>query len=168
MKRIFLSNSKQFACVSDIDYGRVAKFSWRLDDYGYATRYYKCKESKKLKIVFLHKQVYGHKDGFVVDHKDRNKLNCVRSNLRFATRSQNSMNAEKKTNWRGRACSSKYKGVCFEKRKNLWISYIVLDGKQKKIGRFKKEEDAARNYNKFAKIHYGDFAKLNEIPDATN
>lgn len=165
MKTILLSNSRKTTQISDSDFISISKFNWRIDNNGYATRYYFCKKTKKQKIIFMHKQIYGHKDGFVVDHKDRDKLNNKRSNLRFATKSQNSMNSEKKSHIKGKPCSSKYKGVSFEKRKNLWISYITISGKAKKVGRFKKEEDAARNYNKFAKIHYGKFAKLNEIPN---
>jgi hypothetical protein len=38
--------------------------------------------------------------------------------------------------------SSKYKGVCFEKRNKKWISYVKINNKQKQLGSFNTEEEA--------------------------
>jgi hypothetical protein len=45
-----------------------------------------------------------------------------------------------------RVTSSKYKGVCFDKKANKWRSQIKYKGKQIQIGRFKTEEQAYQSY----------------------
>lgn len=49
--------------------------------------------------------------------------------------------------------TSKYYGVCLCKRKGKWRSYIKIHGKQKYIGVFNIEEDAARAYDKYVIEH---------------
>lgn len=93
--------------------------------------------------------------GFIVDHRDHEGLNNTRTNLRLATRSQNSCN-NKKT--RGR--SSKYKGVSRDKR-GYWRAKIHFKGKHIFLGYFDNEIDAARAYDKAAKELHGEFAVLN-------
>ena len=44
--------------------------------------------------------------------------------------------------------SSKYKGVYCDKRSNKWVSRITINGKQKHLGSFTSEEDAAEAYQK--------------------
>ncbi|MFJ7407045.1 MULTISPECIES: AP2 domain-containing protein [unclassified Lysinibacillus] len=47
----------------------------------------------------------------------------------------------------GRNTSSKYKGVCWSKRNNKWVAAIKKNGKQKHLGYFKSEDEAAKAYN---------------------
>lgn len=70
-----------------------------------------------------------------------------------------------------RGSSSKYIGVhrpnlpmCPSQRK--WTAAIRINGKAKHIGVYDIEEDAARAYNEFAKLHLGDKALLNKIGDS--
>jgi len=101
-----------------------------------------------------------------IDHIDGNGLNNRRSNLRVATQSQNSANQGKING----NFSSKYKGVCWDKSKQNWMSYIgstygsagkSIKTKREYLGRFKNEEDAARAYDKRARELWGDYAHLN-------
>ena len=102
-----------------------------------------------------------------IDHIDGNGLNNRRSNLRVATQSQNIANQPK---YRTRNFSSKYKGVCWDKERQNWMSYIgstygsagkSIKTKREYLGRFKNEEDAARAYDKRAREVWGDYAHLN-------
>lgn len=94
----------------------------------------------------------------MVDHKDRNPLNDRIENLRAATPSENSKNKKSRT-----GSSSKYLGVCYNKACNYWHAAIFVNGKNKHLGSFTKEKDAARAYNEAAiKIHK-EFANLNTI-----
>jgi hypothetical protein len=95
--------------------------------------------------------------GFLVDHKNLNTLDNTRTNLRLATRSQNMFNRNKiKSN-----TSSRFRGVCFDKRRKKWCAYITVEGKRIWLGTFDNEIDAAMAYDAAAKKYHGEFARLN-------
>ena len=50
--------------------------------------------------------------------------------------------------------SSKFRGVCWDKRAQKWKASISIDGKQKNLGYFADEETAARKYDEHA-AHLG-------------
>jgi hypothetical protein len=98
--------------------------------------------------------------GRVVDHRNNDGLDNRRANLRPATQSQNMINRPKKPN-----TASKYRGVRWDKSRNLWYSEIHFRYKGRRIrkflGRFKNEIDAAKAYDEAAKKYHGEFARLN-------
>lgn len=89
-----------------------------------------------------------------VDHRDRDGTNCVRSNLRFATSQQNAAN-------RARKIKSKtgYRGVYVHG--SLFQASVRVNHKLQSLGSFVTAEEAARVYDKAAKIAFGEFAVLN-------
>jgi hypothetical protein len=56
---------------------------------------------------------------------------------------------------------SKYRGVSWYKSRKKWQARIQYDGKQRHIGHFEDEEQAARAYDKAARAHKGEKARLN-------
>lgn len=106
-------------------------------------------------MVFLYHKGYIPE---VVDHIDRNPMNDRIENLRAATNLQNARNRTSNKN-----SSSKYKGVCIDPKTRKWRAYIFIDKKQKGLGNFNTENEAAICYNEAAKIHHGEFANLNII-----
>ena len=74
---------------------------------------------------------------FVVDHIDNNKLNNNLKNIQVVSHRQNISNGKKKNN---------YTGVCWHKRKNKYISSIMINGKLKHLGYFENEYDAHLAY----------------------
>ena len=85
-----------------------------------------------------------------IDHIDIDPTNNKIENLRRVNNSQNQRNKNKFKN-----CSSKFKGVCWNKPSSKWVAYIRIDGKIKHLGSFTNEEEAAEVYKK----------KYNEIMD---
>ncbi|MHC4666175.1 MAG: AP2 domain-containing protein [Planctomycetota bacterium] len=57
--------------------------------------------------------------------------------------------------------TSKYKGVSWYTREKRWVVKIHADGKTHTLGYFTDEIEAAKAYDKAAKIYHGDFAALN-------
>jgi hypothetical protein len=59
--------------------------------------------------------------------------------------------------------SSQYRGVTWYKNDNKWKANIKYDGKQYRLGSFEdeEEEEAARAYDKAARVHKGEKAQLN-------
>lgn len=104
----------------------------------------------------MHRLLTAAKDGELVDHMDRNGLNNKKSNLRICNISENSTNRKKKA-----GTSSNYRGVSYAKKNKAWFVFISKNKKKKFIGAFKDEEQAARAYDREAKILHGQFANLN-------
>ncbi len=93
----------------------------------------------------------------MIDHVDGDGLNNCRANLRPVTQSQNSANQRKV---RG---TSAFKGVSFDKNRNMWAAEIGCGGKRFKLGRFKSETEAAAAYNAKAREVFGEYGRYNEI-----
>jgi hypothetical protein len=106
--------------------------------------------------AFLTKPEDGEK--LILDHIDRNRTNNTALNLRWITRSQNNMNGTKRIN-----TSSQYKGVTYNKSRNLWCATLECEGKKHYLGGFKTEDEAAYWYNEKAKEIFGEFACLNNV-----
>lgn len=60
---------------------------------------------------------------------------------------------------------SDYKGVSFDKHNQKWTSTLIIKGKNKHLGRFDSEHDAARMYNFWALDLFGEYARINEIKE---
>jgi len=97
----------------------------------------------------------------MVDHIDRDGLNNQKSNLRVCTNSQNSCNKIAHSDRR----ASKYKGIGHTKRNRTkkWSAKICVNGKQKGLGSFLTEREAAEAYNVAALKYHGEFANLNVL-----
>jgi hypothetical protein len=111
------------------------------------------------KVVWMHREIMQTPPGLICDHIDAAPLNNRRCNLRNCTRQQNAQNALK------HACAtSRYKGVCWSKRRRKWHAAIRSDGKLYNLGYFDSEIDAALAYDRKARELFGPYARLN-FPD---
>jgi hypothetical protein len=106
---------------------------------------------------YLHRFILGVDDAVLVDHENRNTLDCRRENLRRATHSQNTCNHLKKRYPSG--TSSAYKGV--DLHGGRWRAQIAKDGVRRHLGLFDSERDAALAYDAAARNLHGEFARLN-------
>ena len=95
-----------------------------------------------------------------VDHIDGSRTNNNWENLRYATSSENGMNAKNRTGG-----SSVYKGVCYQTQARKWKAAIGLDRKPIYLGLFESEREAAEAYNAAAVEHYKESAKLKNLED---
>lgn len=152
-----------FVIVDDEDYELLSKYKWSLDSQGYASTTIK-KENRKWKIKSMHRLILGLTDPKIhTDHKNHNILDNRRSNLRECNASENIMNSKKDKTYKGKKCSSIYKGVCWDKSKNKWVAHIQINKKLKHLGRFTDEIEAAKTYDTAALKYFGEFALLNNI-----
>jgi len=158
MKQIPLTQGK-FALVDDQDYEWAIKLKWCYD-CGYASiRVHKKRNGKwSGRNVRMHNLIMNTPDGMQTDHEDRNKLNNQRSNLRVCTHAENQRNKPKQSN-----TSSKFVGVCWSKRKSMYIAYITINKERKHLGYFDCQIKAAQSYNKAAIEYHGKFASLNNV-----
>lgn len=141
-------NSKHIATaiIDAEDYDKVKDVKWHKESgRGYP---------KSHKKGFLHHVIWGKK--VQLDHKDRDKMNARKNNLRLATAKQNMQNRRLSNNTSG------YIGVsssetCHKK----WTAQIYYDGKNHRLGRFHTKEEATRAYDKKCFELRGKFAVLN-------
>ncbi len=132
--------------IDDIE--KVKKYKW----YKNAHDYVESKQGKKR--ILLHELVFGKKEGYIIDHINRNKLDNRKINLRYATISQNGMNKKIQSN-----NTSGYTGVYWDKSRDKWIASIQINSKQIYLGRYDDINDAIKA-RKDAEIKYfGKYAR---------
>jgi len=141
--------------VDEEDLLELSNYRWQLTEKGRGKRY--VMTHKDGKVILMHRHIKRARDNEEVDHINSNGLDNRKRNLRFVTRSQNMQNAKKRKN-----CSSRYKGVDWDKRKKKWRARIWVElRKDTHIGYFTSEIDAAKAYDEKAREFYRDYARLN-------
>jgi hypothetical protein len=155
-KLIALSQDK-FAIVDAEDYEWLSKYKWcasRKERVFYARR----NERWTRRQIIMHRFILNAPKGLFVDHINHNGLDNRRSNLRLCTRAENNRNRRpniQPNQW------SKYKGVSFDKKREVFRAFIYRNKKQYYLGSFKNDTDAAKAYDKKARELFGEFAYLN-------
>ena len=148
--KIKLYNSNKIMLIDKSDYIRLKSEypnHWRYNN-GYAC------VSKNGKIYYIHRLINNTPSNLHTDHRDHNKLNNQKSNIRNATIHQNAVNHKKYKN-----NTSGYIGV--SKHIGKWQSHISHNQKLMHLGLYDTPEEAARARDKKAVELYGEFAKLN-------
>lgn len=147
--------------VDEADYPLAASRVWHPQQgkagshYAAVTRTVNGRQVK----CYLHREIVGASRGQRVDHVNGNGLDNRRENLRLCSNADNMRNM-RVSQARG---SSRFKGVSWFVRHELWRAYIVVDYKQIHLGYFKSEHEAAEAYNAAARERFGKFARLNEL-----
>lgn len=142
MKYIELTQGKR-AIVDDEDYEWLNQWKWQYHASpsgkgGYARRTVRSKSLPKgYLIIMMHRLVNNTPDGFITDHRNRNKLDNRRRNLQTATASSNKFNTDLRAD-----NTSGVKGVWWETGVGRWVASIALEGKRVTLGRFDDFEDA--------------------------
>jgi bifunctional DNA-binding transcriptional regulator/antitoxin component of YhaV-PrlF toxin-antitoxin module len=92
------------------------------------------------KTPHLHRELLGLKQGdkVEVDHINRNRLDNRRANLRIVPKGSQPQNVPSMP-----GSISKYRGVTFKRATGKWVAQIRADGKQRHLGTFITEEEAA-------------------------
>lgn len=146
----------RFATVSDQDYHLVADKTWFLSNKGYAIS--STHVEGHIVNFYMHRVIAGVDGDQIVDHRDRDRLNNTRENLRVCDHTLNNGNLPKR-----RGCVSRFKGVSWSKQKAKWHARIKFKGVSRNLGFFSDEVDAARAYNAAAPQVFGEFARLNPL-----
>lgn len=168
MKEIPLTQGKT-AMVDNCDFERVAALKWcyiadRKDrsDSGFAARY--IRRGSRMTVLPMSNFILSVKG--IVDHKNGNRLDNRRDNLRPCTQAQNNKNkrAYRRTS---HPELQGLKGVYYrpldhgKPRKNPYFARITSDKVHYGGGYHRTAEDVARAYDRLAIQHHGEFARLN-------
>jgi len=161
MKTIALTNGG-VTVVSDRDYSYLRRWAWTRRPDNYAVRYEgNSRKPKNRRTVYLH-LVVARRAGKCgrpqVDHRDLDRLNNCRSNLRVATMMEQRANQTKQRN-----NTSGFKGVFWHEPTGKWMAQIGVRRRHIYLGLFTSKRNAAQAYNQAARKHFGKFACLNKV-----
>jgi hypothetical protein len=152
-----------FALVDDDDYERLCLRKWKVQrakNTCYAERgVYRVVDGKpKTESVKMHREIMGlvRGDSCEVDHINWNGLDNRKTNLRLASKGDNTHNQRLRE---GR----KYKGVYPATAQGRWDAYIGFQGGRVYLGSHETEQLAAMAYNAAADRYFGEFARKNVI-----
>ena len=154
-----------YATIDLKDLEKVEDYYWTKDGNNYAKT---GTHHAYGKYTYMHRMICPTRPGLTVDHINRDVRDNRRSNLREATRREQSINRSTHT-YKSRNRTSKYKGVSYVKnpnnRKNPWqFALYSVDIPGGKIYGYRNNEiEAALEYNKLATQYQGDRAVLNQV-----
>ena len=134
------------------DYDLIKDYCWRIGKHGYVETTI-CQRNKSI-IYTMHVMLLGKRQGYEIDHIYGKKNDNRKSQLRWASHSNNIKNAKTKSN-----NSSGCTGVSFVRGRNkCWKAYIFVNNKQKHLGYFYTKEEAIIKRKEAEKLYFGDFA----------
>lgn len=148
--RIYNGVGKPSTLVDEGDYSVIEGYSWCVSVAGYAV----ARDRKTGKVIYMHRLLLNNPKG-IVDHKNGDKLDNRRSNLRLCTNAENSRNQKIRSN-----NTSGFKGVSKDGRRQKWMAYIRTNYKRKFLGYYNSPEEASRAYESAALELHEDFARL--------
>src|ERR1035437_6831210 len=162
MKHLILKTGESII-VDNEDFERLNKHIWRLkkrknadDSIQIVRNVYK---NRKKTMFSLANEIFNESHYSIVIRKNCYKLDFRKSNLEIHSKQQ----LEHVRGKRNIQTSSKYKGVFLRKRERKWESQIYVNYKQKHLGYFLNETDAAMAYNAAVLKYFGEHAFLNKI-----
>lgn len=140
------------AIIDEADAERVCNYCWSANAPSPGRHY--AQAMTETGLVYLHRFIMKATPDQLIDHRNRETLDCRRRNLRIATPRQNSANSARRPNRTG------FRGVDFVEGK--WFrAKIGYGGRKITIGRYPDPVSAARAYDARAHELFGEFAVLN-------
>lgn len=129
------------AIIDEADAALASTRRWRTCPRGYPqTEIYAGRRDGKevYRRVGLHRWLLGLKPGDprTVDHINRNRLDCRRSNLRICTAAENAQNQGAHKRWNRDGMDSGMRGVTWHAEDRKWESQVTIRGKRTYLGRF--------------------------------
>lgn len=161
MKKIKLTRGRE-ALVDDEDFERLSSFNWQCTEHGYARR----RVSNKV-FSYMHREVMSAKSSETIDHRNSDKLDNRKENLRFCTPGQNAKNSNRKPGATG-LCGvyiNNPLGKTGNGVKNKFVARIRVDMKNVWLGRYATAEEAHRVYVDACKKYHGSFSRYSRLEE---
>ena len=133
------------------DYERIKDYTWRENDSGYIVT------SLNGTNIRLHRFVFPCKKYEIVDHRNTNRADNRKCNLRVATKQQNNINRAA-----GRNNALKAKGITYNPRTDRYEARISVNGKVIRLGCDAMLERAVLIRERAERELFGEFAYQRE------
>lgn len=133
------------------DLDRVSKYCWYKNNQGYIV------SRIGNKIIRLHRFILNINGDRIIDHKNRDKKDNRKVNLRIANYQQNSVNRGA-----GRNSTTGVKGVSKSKNGERYVAIVYKDGRRIHIGTYDTIEEARQARIKKEIELFGEFAFQDE------
>jgi hypothetical protein len=135
--------------ISAEDVDLVTGVNWHVSKNGYAKR--------NCPSAYLHRILLGASSGQLVDHKNSDRLDCRRSNLRICGAAGNARNKSMHPSNR-----TGFKGVYLHSQIGKYVARICADRATRYLGCFDTAEEAHEVYCLAADMLHGEFANHGE------
>jgi hypothetical protein len=135
--------------VDAADAPLVEAHRWYVNSHGYAVRRVRLPGGRREQIA-VHRLLMGLAAGDPreVDHRNRDTLDCRRSNMRLATRAQNRQNTPSCA-----GSTSPFRGVYYDRSRGAWRALAEIAGRKHYFGPFTTELAAAEAVDAFRMEH---------------
>lgn len=148
----FTLSNGGFALIDRADEKRLSRYRWWRSTKGYAIR--STEHGGVKKMIWMHRVILEANKNQEVDHRNMDRLDNRKKNLRLATPTQNRANQRvSRNNKLG------FKGVSRNTGSSTFRAYIWIKGKYSHLGCFSTPEAANAAYFKAAKKAWGQFAR---------
>lgn len=151
MKTIPLTQGK-VALVDDEDFEYLSQWKWCYGK-GYAMRNGPRNHYKR-RVIWMHRLIIDAPESLEVDHKNLDKLDNRKENLRACTHAENCRNVSA-----GKRNSTGFRGVSFNKKTKRYMAMITSNGVSKFLGYFDNAEDAYSKRREHIHQYHGEFAR---------
>jgi len=139
--------------ISPQDAHLLEAFDWSVDSKGYVSRL-EDMEGGRQRRIYLHRVILDAPAGVLVDHRNGDRSDNTRENIRTCTHAENMRNSKvRKNNKLG------IKGVYFDKHRNKFRAAIRLNTKRRSLGSYNTADEAKAAYDAAAQALHGAFAR---------
>ncbi|MDV5977901.1 UNVERIFIED_CONTAM: HNH endonuclease [Streptococcus canis] len=108
---------------------------------------------------YLHRYLFGHREGLEVDHINLDTLDNRSENIRFCTRQQNQINQGLQVN-----NTSGVTGVSFYRPRNKYRARIKISQQEVHLGYYDTFLKATQARNVGMELFFGEYGRYNNVP----
>lgn len=150
-----IKNEEIARAIIDLeDVEKCEKYKWGLNH-----KYVTTNKTNLHSNFLLHRLIMNPKDNEVVDHINHNELDNRKFNLRICTQNKNAQNTSKSIN-----NTSGIIGISWDKTRNKWSTYIIINYKKIHLGYRSNKEEAIKLRLEAELKYFGkDFAPQREM-----
>lgn len=134
------------------DYDKIKDYCWKINSDGYLN------SNTFRTTILMHRLLTDCDKYHVPDHKNHNKLDNRKLNLRISTYSNNAMNRKLQSN-----NTSGVTGVYFNDKKSMWIAHIGYQREKIMLGSYYNFEDAVKARKDAEEKYFGAYSYKNSI-----